>query len=593
MKKIRSKWAILLPFVLLLSSCNDEFLQRYPLDRISNETFWNSETDLQAYNNNLYFMASDDGAVPIMLGNSAILHSPLYLDFWSDNLAGTFRTASHQQYLLLRGQRHQVPVSASGQLFGYRGWNFLRAINIGLANYQRASLPAAVINRYAGEARLFRGWFYADKVSKFGDVAWVDKELNVDSPELFADRSPREEVMQHVLADLNFATENLPNSWGNGQNPGRMNRWMALLVKSRICLFEGTWRKYHGGTNPEMWLQEAAKAAQEVIDNGPYRLHSTGNPARDYNHIHRLIDLTNNPEVIYWRKYAPGVSQNRTQGYHNRALGGATRDAVEDYLCTDGLPISLSPLYAGDAKIEDVFVNRDPRLRQTVLHPADAMAYELQTNVNFPYPVFPGQGNNEIQLTETGYHVIKHFNRAMDLLDQNGYMPAIVARYGEVLLNYAEAKAELSTLTQEDLDKTINRLRTRVGMPHLNLSQVPVDPRYANEGISPLLVEIRRERRIELFGEGFRYDDLRRWKQGKKLEKPTWGIRWDEAARARFPQATVTFANDPTRGNIPYLNAYKGSIIENTIFDENKHYLWPIPLDVIAANTNIRQNPGW
>jgi hypothetical protein len=159
-----------------------------------------------------------------------------------------------------------------------------------------------------------------------------------------------------------------------------------------------------------------------------------------------------------------------------------------------------------------------------------------------------------------------------------------------VLLNYAEAKAELGTLTQEDLDASINRLRDRVGMPPMDLNNIPVDSRYANDLIPPVIVEIRRERRVELFMEGFRYDDLRRWKQGKRLEIPSYGIRWDEAAIARYPKANVVAS---LVNGVPYVDVYKGTDWENPVFDESKHYFWPIPLADLAQNPNLRQNPGW
>src|SRR5690606_10979876 len=196
------------------------------------------------------------------------------------------------------------------------------------------------------------------------------------------------------------------------------------------------------------------------------------------------------------------------------------------------LPITLSPLYQGDAPFEDLCENRDPRLRQTVLHPDDVLKYEYANNDTRLYPRM--QGMDDSFKSETGYHIIKVHEPAADYATYNtSATPAIALKYGEVLLNYAEAMAELGSITQADLDISINQLRDRVGMPHMDLNNIPVDPRYVNDGVSPLIVEIRRERRIELFMEGFRYDDLRRWKQGKKLEIPSYGVRYDAANQAR------------------------------------------------------------
>lgn len=592
MKNAFIKYSLFAFTALLLVSCNDDFLERFPLDEISEETFWNSENDLKVYNNRIYDLARNDNEVPILMahddGFDSHRYGIWYLDEFADNIAPTH--SRHTRYQQVRAGKHTVP--SGPQWYGYRngGWSFIRTINIGLENYGKADVPQEVIDKYAAEARLFRGWFYADKVSKFGNVPWIDKELNIDSPELYATRTPREEVMANVLEDLNFATTHLPNDWGDGGGPGRLNRWAALLVKSRVCLFEGTWRKYHGGTNPEQWLQEAANAAREIMDNGPYTLYNTGNPASDYNAIHRIpSDLTGVPEVMYWRRYERGIFTNHVQSYHRGYNGGATKSMVEDYLCTDGLPITLSPLYQGDANIEDVFANRDPRLRQTILHPEDVPVYEYNNNDTRTYPRLVGMEGG--QRINTGYHIIKVYDRQTAHATYNtSDTPAIIMRYGEVLLNYAEAMAELGTITQADLDMSINLLRERVAMPPMDLANVPVDPRYTNDGVSPLIVEIRRERRIELFMEGFRYDDLRRWKQGKKLEQPDLGIRFDDAAVARYAGATV---QTTIVDGVPYVDVYKGTDWANPVFDENKHYLWPIPLSVIAQNPDIQQNPGW
>ena len=197
------------------------------------------------------------------------------------------------------------------------------------------------------------------------------------------------------------------------------------------------------------------------------------------------------------------------------------------------------------------------------------------------------------QKTYTGYHIIKTFDPVDAYRSYNSSQtPAIIMRYGEVLLIYAEAMAELGTITQGDLDMSINLLRDRVGMPPLTTNP-PMDPRYANDGISSLLVEIRRERRIELFMEGFRYDDLRRWKQGKKLEQKDYGMRWDDANRNRVdPNGDVTVLSGSV-GGVEYLEVYKGTDFETPEFDEGKHYLWPMPLSALSQNPDLGQNPGW
>ena len=590
MKIYKFIWAAVCLTPLLLLSCNDDFLERYPLDEVSNETFWNTENDLMVYNNSLYHLALNDDNVPILHGHfdgfNSHWGSYWFLDEFSDNLAP--RHDRHAFFQQVRAGKQIVP--NGGQWFGYKGWNFVRAINVGLENYDKADIPEDTRNKYVGEARLLRGWFYAEKVQKFGDAPWVDRELNIDSDELFAARTPREEAMDKVLEDLNFATENIPDDWGDGNEPGRLNRWAALAIKSRLCLYEGTWRKYHGGSNAEMWIREAAEAAKEVIDNSPYAIYNTGDPENDFNSFMRKIDISGNPEVMVWRRYQLGIYTNHVQSYFSYS-GGATKSFVEDFLATDGKPISISPLYQGDDTIEDVFANRDPRLRQTILHPDDTEKYNYDRGDGRDYPRVVGMSGGFT--TTTGYHIIKHYN-ADDMIGKaynTAESPAIILRYAEVLLNYAEAKAELGEITQGDLDLSINQLRDRVNMPHLMMDP-PMDPRYANDGVSPLIVEIRRERRVELFLEGFRYNDLKRWKQGKKLEIPDMGVQWSPENQARFEGATVQTSVDPESGKT-YIDVYKGTDWANPVFDEAKHYLWPLPLDDLAQNPQLVQNPGY
>jgi hypothetical protein len=398
--------------------------------------------------------------------------------------------------------------------------------------------------------------------------------------------------MTNVLADLNFACQWLPNNWGDGESPGRLNRWCALLVKSRVCLFEGTWRKYHGGSNADMWLQEAADAAKEIMDGGRYKLYNTGDPENDYQAIHKITaDLTGVDEVMYWRRYELGIFTNHAQNYHKGYNGGATKSMVEDYLCDDGLPITLSDKYQGDATLPDVFANRDPRLRQTILHPDDVFRWHWnKDDALLTYPRLRGMGGLQ---SETGYQICKVYEVGAAHASYNtSVTPAIIMRYGEVLLNYAEAMAELGQLDQAGLDMSINLLRDRVGMPHMTMD-VPMDPRYASDGVSALIAEIRRERRVELFMEGFRYDDLRRWKQGKKLENPDLGIRWDANMRSIIDPEGDAQVKSTTVDGIEYVDVYQGTDYAVPVFDESKHYLWPIPLSAISQNPQITQTPGW
>jgi hypothetical protein len=466
-------------------------------------------------------MTKNDNTYPFLMGHDDGFDSHrisyLHLDGMSDNTAP--RHGRHSTYQRIRSGVYNPPSSknsnAPGGWYGYKGFELVRAINIGLANYDNATkVSDAIKNHYKAEARLFRAMFYADKIKNFGTVQWVENEVTLaDEDILYGARDSRDLVMGKVLDDLNFATTNIKDN--SDQN--KLSKSAALLIKSRICLTEGSWRKYHGLGGETAWFQAAHDAAKELMDSGKHSLHQ-GAAGRTYNELHSQESLDGNSEVIFFQRYERGTRTNHVQSYNRGYNGGATKSMVEDYLCSDGLPISLSPLYKGDTNYSDIFENRDPRLRQTILHPADQPKYSYGNHAFTlnPYPRIQGMSGG--LKTYTGYHIIKVYNVGSAHASYNSSVtPGLSLRYAEALLNFAEAKAELGggSLSQADLDISINLLRDRDGMIHL-VNNPQMDPRYAADGISALMVEIRRERRIELFFEGFRYDDLRRWKQGKK-----------------------------------------------------------------------------
>lgn len=584
-------------FVVYGCELNDEFLERQPLDRISDSSFWNTENDLMVYNHTFYNMTKDDNTYPFLMGHDDGFDSHrisyLHLDGMSDNTAP--RHGRHSTYQRIRSGVYNAPSGknsqAPGGWYGYKGFELVRAINIGLANYDKADISDEAKNHYKAEARLFRAMFYADKIKNFGSVQFVDKEVTLaDEDILYGARDSRDLVMGKVLEDLNFAVANIRDH----SNQNKLGRSAAQLIKSRICLLEGTWRKYHGLGGETAFLQAAADAAKTLIDSGKHSLHQ-GGAGRTYNELHSMEGLDGNSEVIFFQRYERGTRTNHVQSYNRSYNGGATKSMVEDYLCSDGLPITLSPLYQGDTNYADIFVNRDPRLRQSILHPDDQPIYSYG-NHSFDANTYPRiQGMAGGLQTYTGYHIIKVYNVASAHASYNSSVtPGLSLRYAEALLNYAEAQAELGggTISQADLDISINKLRDRDGMVHLTNSP-QMDPRYAADGISAALVEIRRERRVELFFEGFRYDDLRRWGQGSKLEQKDYGMRWDAATRAIVDPDSKTTVKTGIVDGVEYLEPYKGTDFENPTFDVNKHYYWPLPLDVLSQNPALEQNPGW
>lgn len=592
MKKIFKYAIYAIGCLSLLISCNDGFLEREPTHDLNDVNYWKTANDLKVYNNGIYNAAGDNGTNVFYLGNgntgyNSSIYSSMAVESQSDNFASL--VSGHAGYVKIAAGQETVPDNAGR---GGWKWDFLRRCNILLQNYERVDIDLGVKRNYAGEAYFFRSWFYLDKVQMYGNVPLITKPLDESSAELYEKQTDRKIVMDTVLADINKAIEYLPETWA-ADHPDRVTKFTALALKSRICLYEGTFRKYHNIEGSDKFLKEAVDAADRLIKSGKYRIYNTGKPASDYRTLFTSEDLKTNPECIMPRVYAtPGLG-HRLSGYIVTQSAGATKDFVDDFLCIepDGTakPIGLSSVFKDDA-IEDIFKNRDPRLAQTILNPVDA---EQMFHKKGEYPNLIGMGGS--WESTTGYHFIKNYDYTDDLRGLNNEINDFpVIRYAEVLLNYAEAKAELGTITLADLDMSVNQLRDRAGVPHLGLAP-PMDPKYAGEGISPLLVEIRRERRIELSFENFRYQDLMRWKKGNYLAKPVLGMRLEDKDRENGGRYAKAKAKTVTVNGKKFIDAYAGTSYasEKRVFVETQHYWHPLPINVIAKNPNLDQNPGW
>lgn len=571
------KYAGLGMFIMLMTTgCNDDFLERFPLDELTNETFWNSEADLRAFVNKLY----------PSLGNGIVWT----VDDQSDNQAPeTFNTVAAGLHTIDNGSW---------------SWSFLRDCNFFLENFDRnPGLDQSVKDRYQGEVLAFRANWVFSRIKRWGDIPFTTRVLtNQDTEELFGERVPRKVVMEQVLEDLTRAAELIPPT----APEGRLTKWAALALKARICLHEGTFRKYHNLGDDQLFLEEAASAAKQIMDEGGFELYSTGDPAQDYNDLFSEISLSGNPEVILARVYdGVNIGHNFIRFMVESIQNGMTKDMVNDYLCTDGLPIGLSPLYQGDNSLPDEFANRDPRMAQTILPLSQNFFAERDGDETEPrLPWAAGFSS----ATTTGYHIIKYYDpvevRKIDEAETD--LPLI--RYAEVLLVYAEAMAELGRADQSVIDLSINRLRERVGMAPMTVADLARDPSsdmvasagYLDTDVPVLIEEIRRERRVELAAEGFRYDDLMRWRAGRMLTKQTLGVRWDAVKDLTDPSGTPLYSGDSAiPGNLfdldpgGYIDVYSRQLPGGKVFDPNKHYFFSIPVEEITLNPNLAQNPGW
>ena len=499
-------------------------------------------------------------------------------------------------------------------------WRDLRNINYFIQNCNDPAVPVATRNNYIGIARYFRAYFYMEKVKRFGDVPWINKALDIDDPTLSAGRDKRELVMDSVLADLDFACANIQAT--NDASRTTITKWVAYAYKSRVCLFEGTFRKYHSelglASSANKWLEASASAADQIIKNGGYSINTAGGAGVSYRQV-----FTSNAPIANEVLQAAVADVNLgvlneanwwwTSGTYG-AKASFTRTFINTYLKLDGTPFTNDPAYR-TMVFKDEVKNRDLRLKQTI-RLGDYKRITNGQQIPAP-PVF--------SYTFTGYQPIK-WTLDDTYFDAGALNTNAVAlfRYAEVLLNYAEAKAELGTLTDADWALTIGALRARGGITGgLSAKPTVADPYLMTNyfpGISdPTLLEIRRERGIELSLEGLRFADLLRWKRGPLMQQEWNGfyvpalntpmdLNEDGILDVAFYQGTrptpvsgVTYVDvSPKIGNAVNSQLLKNGTSGELIWMNEiprkwneRNYYYPIPLNDLQRNPNLKQNPGW
>ena len=585
---------------LLLSSCKG-MLDRFPQDKLSPETFLATETEMEAYTNALYPM----------------FPSGFFSGGQSDAVAGRDLDAE------IRGGR----TIDSGE--SYWKWTYLRRINT-FMEYAHNCKDEELRSQYTGLVRFFRAYFYFEKVKEFGDVPWYDHTLGSDDADLYKARDSREYVMQRMIEDIDYAIDHLPSA----HSDYRVTKWTALALKSRFCLFEGTFRKYHAGdvtlqTLPAdalpytYYLEQAADAADKFIAGSGYSIYNAEGTDKSYIGLFTKYNISagTNKEVILARDYSIefDVTHNANSDYKSSTTGrrGFTRKIIAGYLMKDGSRFTARDGWETMQFVDEV-KDRDPRLAQSIRTPG-------YCRLGAEIPCIPN-----LEHSVTGYAPIKYFMGP----DDDGYMASycdlILFRAAEVYLNFAEAKAELGDITQADLNRSIKPLRDRVGMPGLSMAEANANPDpfltdarwggFSNPVLladpnKGLILEIRRERTIELLGEGFRYYDIIRWAEGHCFESRLLGMYFpgegsydldgDEVpdvtlysggsapeghARATFKIGSEILLSEGTSGCIDF---HKNSRT-GWKWDDGKDYLYPIPIeDRTLTQGALTQNPGW
>ena len=568
---------------LFAVSCD---LDKLPLANLSPDSFFSTRNELDAFANNFY---TNFPGSSVFEEESDLIIKNSRSDWMRDG--------------------RSVPGSGGGWT-----WTALRDFNT-LIEMSSNCTDENVRDEYIGVARFFRAWFYFEKVKRFGDVPWYDRQLGSSDKDLYKPRDSRELVMSHVVEDLDFAIAHLPVK----HSVYKVTKWTALALKSRACLFEGTFRKYHGfkldGHTAEWYLEQAAAAGEEFISTSGYSVYAGGGVENSYRDLFASEDAIGT-EIILARDYDKNLSIKHNGTYYtlgNYGNPGMTRKMFCSYLMKDGSRFTDKDGWKIMSFVDEV-KNRDPRLSQSIRTPG----YKRIGSDKVEAPDF---GH-----TETGYMITKYMQGADLGVDLYGasYNDLPLFRSAEVYLNFAEAKAELGTLTQADLDKSIKLLRDRVGMPNIDLAVANASPdpylmaedtgypnvTGANAGV---ILEIRRERTVELFDENFRFYDLIRWKNGQAITHKFLGMYFPAPGAYDLDgngTLDVCFYTDSAPSGLP-ANVVKFKIGERIFFtegdhgyvdvtrnlpgvwNENRDYFYPIPTDELTLNPNLVQNPGW
>jgi len=596
---------------LIIAFCASCELEQLPEATVSKEAVFGSEKGLELYANSFYNMLPSANDVHRLDGMSdfaarrdapAFFREGAYTSTTSDNT----------------NESGYTRVSLGGD--ANWGWTSLRNINYFLVNNKDPKVAEDIRNHYNGLAKFFRAWFYFEKVKRYGDVPWINKPLEVGDPDLDKPRDPRTLVMDSILADLDYACENIKTTSDGSRS--LVTKYVAYAFKARVCLFEGTFRKYHtelGLTaSANALLSEAEEAAKMVIDESGFKVYegagTTGSYRRIFTNAAPVADEIMMANVM---DLTLSVLNNANWVYTSSTTGirfSFIRTFINTYLKIDGTPFTETPGYETMTFMDEV-KDRDMRLRQTI-RMGDYKRLSAGVLVSTP-PSFA--------YSYTGYQPIKWSldDVYYDTRDLNINAVSIF-RYGEVLLNYAEAKAELGSLTDEDWAMTVGKLRGRAGITGgLTTKPTVIDTylqtNYFPDITDPVLLEIRRERGTELCMEGFRFYDIIRWKRGELFANewngmyvPELDTPMDLNEDGVLDVAFYTVEPNPKVPGVTYVNVAETSggkpnaqRLKNDTSGEltwlntiprawdDKMYYYPIPEADRLMNTNLMQNPGW
>lgn len=569
------KYTLKAILVMALGCLTYSCLDLDPKDQIADGNYWQEASDFKLFANQFYGWTRDF--------SNSVYDAP-HSDKRSDLILDKSGTNVYSN------GTNSIPTGDNNYTDNY---NRIRRTNILLQKAESYGNQSD-IEQYIGEAKFFRAYCYFELLQLYGDVIITKKPLDVTDPEMKVARNDRSEVVDFMIQDLKDAAGQLPLT--SAVENGRVGSEGAWAFLSRVALYEGTWQKFRGNeARGKELLDVAAKAAKEVINSKNFSLYTPailGDSAQKYMFI--LEDVKSNPagllkasntEYIFSRRHDETlnpIGKNITKECLANAQQIAQKFAAL-YLCQDGLPIEKSSLYLFkvDGIIAHEYQNRDNRMLYTLCVPGGYYWSNENSRVNWTSDA-ADKASASIKgyspANGSGYANQKWAAERKVQTNSEGYDYPVI-RYAEELLNYAEAVYERDdAISDDDLNISLNLVRNRINksMPKLSNNLVTANGLNMRE-------EIRRERTVELFNEGFRIDDLKRWKTAEtEMPKDFLGIKWTGTEYAtKWP-------------NVSYAKNSDGYIILETGRKwESKHYLYPLPTDQLQLNPNLKPNPGW
>ena len=648
MKKIILSLAILSG--VALTGCNDSYLDKAPVTGLTEENAFKSYDNFQSFMWPCYPMFTNNtiGQAITGFGQDGFYQGDIRAGYFESKYVNGFNQFAYQT----------VGNASTGN-----GWDFssyIRRINIMLNNIDGSDMTDAEKDHWRAVGYFFHSYWYMELIDRFGDVPWIARPLNESSEEVYAPRDSRDVVAANILDRLKWAEENI-GDFESKDGANTINVHCVRAALSRFTLREGTWRKYHGLGDHERYLNECIRVSKVLMNSFPTLFKGAGvdanQPAAGYGQLWNTDELKGVPGVILYKEYTSAYAGNQCYVEHTSShYVEMNQKTVDLYLMNNGKPIlNNQSEYHGNATMYDVFRNRDPRLYQVVMPPYKVTANgankpEGNSKASWGYtndpadreyidlmganvtcsnpgegmkrlpgqnwsaslvPTIPRLGTGAFVTCRSGYYVWKNWNNWESNFNNGARNTADkpIFKVEEAMLNYAEAMFEMDQFNQGVADETINKLRERVGVAKMIVSEIndSFDP---NRGsyfpkdnvtgikVDPVLWEIRRERIIELMGEGYGFYDIRRWRMAPWFLNQTATGMWATKAFATSNSMTLynpeTGLSDGTNGSMTegYLYLFNSPLAEGKGWLE-KYYLYQVPTTEIVLNPNLTQNPGW